>query len=442
MVKFQNIPDFYGDTQWFADSRFGLFIHFGLYSVAARHEWIQTLEEINAESYQRYFDVFNPDLLDPADWAREAKKAGMKYVVITAKHHDGFSLWDTKHSDFKVTNTPYKKDLLKELIDAFRAEGLHIGVYYSLLDWHHPDFTLDGYHPDRNSPNQALESKKDMARYRKFMLDQLEELFTNYGKIDYLWFDFSYRDKDWGNYQGKGKDDWGSEDIEKLVLKLQPHVLLNDRLDLKRGVTTHEQYQRAKTGDNEELLWEGCQTLNGSWGYHRDNDQFKSPDMIVKMLIDTVSNNGNILINVGPNARGEWDSKSKAILSEVGEWVRLNARSIFSCKGSNIVAPADCRITQNKNRLYLHIFSWPYRTITLKNITKKVKFAQFLHDGSEVNIIEGRVLNQKRKAETNLNNEIKALHIKEKLEDTTIIIEIPVKKPQMLVPVIEIILED
>ena len=184
--------------QWWTDARFGMFIHWGLYALPARHEWVKNQERITTEDYQKYFDHFNPDMFDPKAWAKMAKEAGMKYVVITSKHHEGFCLWDSKYTDYKATNTPIKKDLLKEYVEAFRAEGLKVGFYYSLLDWHHPDFTIDRCHPQRLGDNATeadyakLNKGKDMAKYRQYMKDQVTELLTNYGKISIIWFDFSY----------------------------------------------------------------------------------------------------------------------------------------------------------------------------------------------------------------------------------------------------------
>lgn len=184
-----------GDTSWFIHDRFGMFIHFGLYSLPARHEWIKSFEKIPEEKYQKYFEHFNPDLYDPKDWARQAREAGMKYVVLTTKHHEGFCLFDTKYTDYNVMNTPYGKDIVREYVDAFRAEGIHVGFYYSLIDWHHPDFTIDRIHPRRDDENaEELNRGRDMKKYAKYMRDQVTELLTNYGKIDVLWFDFSYPD--------------------------------------------------------------------------------------------------------------------------------------------------------------------------------------------------------------------------------------------------------
>ncbi|ANU38143.1 alpha-L-fucosidase [Vibrio scophthalmi] len=388
---YTNFPENLGNPQWFVDARFGMFIHFGLYSLPARHEWVMTLEEIEAENYQKYFDNFNPDLFEPKELAKLAKKSGFKYVVFTAKHHDGFAMWDSKYTDYKVTNTPYKKDIMKEVIDAFRSEGIEIGLYYSLIDWNHADFKIDGYHPDRNRVDLEKESQKDMTKYQQFIKNQITELLTEYGDISYLWFDFSYENKFKDHLKGKGKNDWDSENLEKLILELQPNIILNDRLDLKRGVTTHEQYQRAKSSSEDKVVWEGCQTLNGSWGYHRDNDNFKTSEMIIKMLIDTVSNDGNLLLNIGPNARGQIDKTSRKLLGEIGEWMGLHSKSIYKSEGSTVTPPADCRYTIRDNKLYLHIFSWPYRTLTLKNIPKKVKYAQLLNDYSELKVIEAGV---------------------------------------------------
>ena len=181
-------------TDWFTEARFGMFIHWGLYAMPARGEWIRHNEQIPNEDYEKYFERFDPDLLDAKEWARAAKAAGMRYLVITTKHHEGFCLWDSKFTDYKATNTPAKRDLLREIVDAFRAEGLRIGFYYSLLDWHHPEFPIDPKHPLRNRPAEEIakmNKRRDVRKYARYMRDQVTELLTQYGKIDILWFDFS-----------------------------------------------------------------------------------------------------------------------------------------------------------------------------------------------------------------------------------------------------------
>ena len=185
-----------GNTEWFVQDRFGMFIHFGLYAMPARHEWIKTYELISEEKYDKYFKYFNPDLFDAKEWARKAKEAGMKYAVLTTKHHEGFCMFDSAYTDYKITNTPFGRDLVKEYADAFRAEGLKVGFYYSLIDWHHPDFTIDQKHPRRCEPDaEEMNKTRDMKKYAEYMRNQMKELLTNYGKIDILWFDFTYPDK-------------------------------------------------------------------------------------------------------------------------------------------------------------------------------------------------------------------------------------------------------
>ena len=182
-----------GNTAWFTHDRFGMFIHWGLYSMPARHEWVKTRERTPEEVYDRYFQYFDPDLYDPKEWARQAKAAGMRYAVFTTKHHEGFCMFDSQYTDYKCTNTPAGRDLTREFVDAFRAEGIHIGFYYSLIDWHHPDFTIDVNHPRRDDPDAKEQNEgRDMHRYAEYMRNQIRELLTNYGKIDILWLDFSY----------------------------------------------------------------------------------------------------------------------------------------------------------------------------------------------------------------------------------------------------------
>ena len=423
------------DSQWFTDSKYGLFIHFGLYSVAARHEWVQTLEEMDDKAYSRYFNHFNPDLFNAVEWAERAKKYGFKYVIFTVKHHDGFCLWDTKGTSFNITQTSFKRDLLDEFVEAFRAQGIKVGLYYSLLDWHQKSFPIDGYHPMRNHGK----SEGDIQAYQQFMKEQIRELLTHYGRIDYLWFDFSYASREWKNYKGKGPKEWDSLGLEKLIYSLQPQILLNDRLGLSRGVKTPEQFSRSK-GMGEDL-WETVQTLNNSWGYDRDNKNFKTSEMVLKQLIDTVSKGGNFVINIGPNARGEWDQRSDTILKEVGEWFRLNGDSIYNARSSSYRPPVDCRYTAKGNKLYLHVFSWPYRTILLPDLGGKLEFARMLNDGSEIRFVDTTQIGGERKATENLYKEITEVHIKESLDKSTMVLNLPVEKPNDIVPVIELTLK-
>ncbi|MFA5688287.1 MAG: alpha-L-fucosidase [Kiritimatiellales bacterium] len=377
-----------GDSRWFTEARFGMFIHWGLYALPARGEWILKRELIPAEHYQVYFDLFNPDLFDPKAWAKATREAGMKYFVITAKHHEGFCLWDSKYTDYKVTNTPAGRDLLREVVDAFRAEGLRIGLYYSLIDWHHPDFTIDPVHPLWDHPDrEKLNRGRDMKRYTEYMRNQVTELLTEYGEVDILWFDYSYPDR------GKGRNEWESEKLIQLIRKLQPDVLIDNRIDLPEAgdITTPEQYTPdapMRDKDGNPALWEGCQTFSGSWGYHRDETSWKTPKMCIEMLVNHVSRNGNLLMNVGPTARGYIDDRALNCLNGFAEWMRFNSRAIYGCGAApeEYQAPLDCRYTWNPvtRRLYLHLFAWPFKHIHLPGLAGKVRYAQLLADGSEI----------------------------------------------------------
>jgi len=381
--------------KWWTDARFGMFIHWGLYAMPARHEWVKNREKLTNEQYQKYFDMFNPDLYDPKEWAKMARQAGMKYVVLTAKHHEGFCLFDSKFTDYKSTNTPVKKDLIKEYVEAFRAEGLKVGFYYSLIDWHHPDYTIDRNHPQRqelDTEYEKLNKGKDMSRYRDYMKNQVRELLTNYGEISIIWFDFSFPGKN-----GKGRDDWDSQNLLKLARSLQPGIIVDDRLDLRDveggwDFTTPEQYKVDKWPEvnGKRVPWETCQTFSGSWGYYRDETTWKSPAQLLELLIESVSKGGNLLLNVGPTARGTFDERAQDRLDAMGEWMKVNSRSVYGCTEApaGFTAPGNTVLTYNPvtNRLYVHLLAYPMGRLTLKNMADKVKYVQFLHDASEISM--------------------------------------------------------
>lgn len=426
------MPDSDARTAWFTHDRFGLFIHWGLYSLPARHEWIRNLERISNEDYQKYFDHFDPDLYDPAAWARMARQAGMKYVVLTTKHHEGFCLWDSALTDYKAPNTPARRDLLRPFVDAFRTEGLKIGFYHSLIDWHHPDFPIDGLHPMRDDlAFREAQKHRDIRKYVEYLHGQTRELLTNFGRIDIMWFDFSYSRFDWGWSKGRGKEDWQSEKLMAMVRQLQPHIIVNDRLEVGGDLKTPEEYQphSPMTIDGQPVVWEACQTMNGSWGYDRDNLNWRPADMLLRMLIDSVSKGGNMLLNVGPTARGEFPPLAVQRLAAIGEWMRLHNRSIYGCTASNFTPPPDCRYTQNGNRLYLHVFAWPFRHLHLPGLADKVRYAQLLNDASEVKM---RVIPADADAwNTTMAGQTGALTL-----------ELPVQKPDVLVPVVELFLKE
>jgi len=424
-----------GNTTWFTHDRFGMFIHWGLYALPARHEWIKSRECITEEKYQKYFELFDPDLYDPKEWAAQAKAAGMKYAVLTTKHHEGFCMWDSAYTEYKSTNTPAGRDLVKEYVEAFRAEGLKVGFYYSLIDWHHPDFTVDKIHPRRYDEDaKDLNEGRDMKRYAEYMRNQVTELLTNYGKIDILWYDFSYEgDEIWP--EGKSKDAWEAEELIALTRKLQPGIIIDNRTGIEQDIWTPEQFQPTEWLKYEEtgelLTWEACQTFSGSWGYYRDEQTWKSPEMLIRMLVNTVALGGNLLMNVGPTARGYLDQRAQDALSVYAKWMKYNSRAIYGCTMAEPdllpALPPDCRFTQSEDgkRLYLHLYAWPFIHVQLPGLAGRVKYAQMLHDGSEILFTEGALE-----------------HFGEGLpkEEGLLVLELPVIKPDVVVPVIELFL--
>jgi len=418
--------------KWWTHARFGMFIHWGLYSMAARHEWVKKIEEMTDEDYQKYFELFDPDLYDPTEWARLAKQAGMKYFVITSKHHEGFCLWDSKYTDYKATNTPYGNDLLKPIVQAFREEGLRVGFYYSLLDWHHPEYPVDYHHPMyRNEEFKQKNKNRDVKKYAAYLHNQIREILTEFGQIDCLFLDFSFPDlKD-----GKGRNDWQSEKLMKMIRELQPNIIINDRLDLLDvpdgwDFRTPEQFKPREwvKMDGKKVPWETCQTFSGSWGYHRDESSWKSTKQLVVLLIETVSKGGNLLLNVGPTARGTFDDRAKLRLNQIGEWMKLHSRSIYGCTQApeQFKAPENCLLTYNPetNRIYVHFLDWPMGRLILDGFGGKVKYVQLLNDASEVKSIE----------------EHRSSVMNEEISGETLILGLPIQKPDVVVPVIELFL--
>ncbi len=420
----------------FKDRRLGLFVHFGLYSLAARGEWMRHGGRTSDADYQQYFDHFDPDLYDPRDLAAQAEAAGAKYVVVTTKHHEGFCLWDSDLSDFTAVHTPYGRDLLAPLVEALRERGLGVGLYHSLIDWHHPHFPIDGLHPLRDDPTAlAGQPGRDIAKYREYLHGQVRELLTRFGPINELWLDFSYPDHIhegtpvWG---GKGAADWGSEELLAMVRELQPGALVNDRLGVPGDFVTPEQFQPSETvlRDGRPVPWEACQTINGSWGYDRDNQEHKSPDLLLRMLVDTVSKDGNLLLNVGPTGRGELDPVARRTLAEIGEWMRRHDRSIHGAGPSGFTPPPDCRYTQRGDRLYLHLFAWPFETVHLPGLAGCVDYAQFLHDASEVAL----EIHDHARAATMTDEPTQP--------PGTLTLRLPVRRPDEEIPVVELFLRE
>lgn len=426
---------------WWRRDRFGMFIHFGLYSVAARHEWAKTLEGIDDQTYDaRYLAHFNPDLLDVRAWAKTARSAGMRYVVLTAKHHEGFCLWDTDTTDYKITRSAFGRDLLREYVDAFRAEGLRVGIYYSVIDWHHPDYTVDSVHPlmreaDRHEKGRdaglaSINASRNMDRYRAYLFAQVRELLTRYGRIDIIWYDYTPK----GKY-GKSYRDWNSVELVRLTRQLQPDIIIDSRLDLMDtddgwDFVTPEQFkpQVWPTVRGRRVPWETCHALSENWCYVPDQKNPKDVRQMIGLLCGTVARGGNLILNVGPNARGEIAATDVERLVGLSRWMHWNSRAIYGCTAvpDGFVTPNGTELTYNPktNRIYVHLLDYPMGFLPL-DFFDRVAYAQFLHDGSEIALVAP-------KARHNQNGEQQG----EKGG-----LALPMRRPSVPVPVVELFLK-
>ena len=385
-------------VEWFKRARFGMFIHWGLYAVPARGEWVRSVERISVEDYQQYFDEFNPVDYDPRKWARACKQAGMQYAVLTAKHHDGFCLFDSKLTDYNSVKC-CGRDLVREYLDAFRAEGIRVGLYYSIIDWHHPDFPHygDKQHPMRDNPAYK-DYKYDFDKYLEYMHGQIKELCTNYGKIDIFWFDFSYDDM-------RGEK-WKATELVRMIRSYQPDVLMDNRLEVSGESfgSLATQNPTEYCGDfvspeqiippegvvddmGKPVVWESCITMNNNWGYNSRDNHFKTADIVIKKLVECVSKGGNMLINMGPDARGNIPAQSLEILEKVGNWMHANGEAIYNCGRSELPRPDYGRITQNGKDIYFHVNEPQIGFVPLVGIkAEDVKCIRLLKDGSEMKI--------------------------------------------------------
>ncbi|SFS71534.1 alpha-L-fucosidase [Paenibacillus sp. BC26] len=378
--------------KWFMDDRFGMFIHWGLYAIPARGEWVRSLEKLTVADYEPFFEEFNPVKYNPKEWAKAAKAAGMKYAVMTAKHHDGFCLFDSKLTDYKATNTPAGRDLIREYIEAFRSEGIRVGLYYSIIDWHHEDYPHfgDKIHPMRDNEDYR-NHQIEFDRYLTYMHGQVKELLTNYGTIDVMWFDFSYDDMT--------GEKWKATELVQMMRGLQPDIVIDNRLGGDKKSAEPEVYagdfmspeqllppEGVVNEAGEPLPWEACITLNDHWGYCAGDNNYKSPKTVIRGLVECVSKGGNLLLNVGPNAKGEIPRQSLEILAEVGQWMDDNGSSLYGCGPAKLEKPEWGRYTQNGNYLYAHIYDRGMGPINFRGLNGKIKRARLLADGTEIKV--------------------------------------------------------
>ncbi|MEM8737054.1 MAG: alpha-L-fucosidase [Planctomycetota bacterium] len=345
-------------TTWFAEARFGMFIHWGLYALLGRGEWAMSRECIPADEYASLQDRFTAEDYDPRRWARLAVEAGMKYAVLTSKHHEGFCLWDSKACSFNAVNSAAQRDLFAEYVEAFRDEGLKVGVYYSLGDWKHPDWKR-GYEGD------------DAARQRfmDYTAELLHELMTGYGPLDLLFYDLP---------QNYSSNEWRSVELNAMVRELQPHILVNNRALTTEDYATPEQHATASPPGR---LWESCMTLNDNWGYAPHDHNFKTPRQVARTLGWIASGGGNLLLNVGPDPAGRIPEPSRQVLGEVGRWLDLHGEAIYASQRHAMSWNSFGPVSARGHDLYLHLASYFGSTLHVGALTNQVKSATLLTTG-------------------------------------------------------------
>lgn len=383
--------------RWWRESRFGMFIHWGLYAIPAGEwdgknvsgagEWILNTARITPDAYKPLIGQFNPVKFDAKRWVRIAKDAGMRYIVITSKHHEGFGLWDSALTDWDVGGTPFKRDILKELAEACQAEGIRLCFYHSIMDWLHPDYL------PRRAWDPRPADTADFNRYRDFMKGQLKELLSGtYGDIGVLWFDGEW-ESTWTHEFGKDLDDY--------VRSLKRDIIVNNRVDVGRegmvGFSKNPEY-RGDFGTPEQQIpatgvpgadWETCMTMNDTWGFHKNDHNWKSNETLIRMISDIASKGGNFLLNVGPTAEGEIPPESVERLAAIGAWMRTNGEAIHATQASPFASLPWGRATMKPiaggTRIFLHVFEWPASgSLSVPGLLNPVRKATLLGGGELV----------------------------------------------------------
>ncbi|MDN3666738.1 alpha-L-fucosidase [Algibacter miyuki] len=380
--------------EWWRDSKFGMFIHWGAYSIIGGErgtkiagggaEWAMDKLDYTIEDYEKFPEMFNPVMFDADAWVSMAKNAGMKYIVLTSKHHEGFGLWDSKVSDYDVMDkSPFKRDIVKELAEACKKQGIKFCLYYSIVDWHHPQAQGNLY------PNYNISQHDDPSvvnpefpeYYENYMKPQVGELLKNYGDIGVVWFDGDWI-SDYTTEMGK--------DLYKYIREIQPNTIVNNRVDKGRtgmdGMNNQPGEFAGDFGTPEQEIpdtgidsdWEACMTMNGSWGYKPSDNNWKSSEDLIEKLVDIVSKGGNFLLNIGPDGFGRFPAESIRRLDAMGEWTKVNGEAVYGASASPYEKPKWGRYTQKDGVVYAHVFDWPKDGVLKLNKEIKVKKATLL----------------------------------------------------------------
>ena len=381
---YQPTPENLQTRAWFEDARFGLFIHWGVYSVLGDGEWVMNNQRIPVSAYEKLPGFFNPVSFNAAEWVSLVKDAGMKYITITSKHHDGFAMWDSKVSDYNVVKrTPYGKDILKQLADECQKQGIKLFFYHSQLDWHHPDYfprggTGNGY---TGRPENG-----DWNKYLDYMDAQLAELLTGYGPLAGIWFDGMW---------DKPKADWRLRQTYDLIHRLQPAAMVgsNHHLAPFPG-EDFQMFEKDLPGHNTtgfspdqkvgDLPKETCETINNTWGFNLQDQSHKSTTDLIRYLVKSAGYGANFLLNVGPMPDGRIQPEHASRLREMGSWLKTNGETIYGTRGGPLTPRSWGVCTQKGNKVYVHVLDWQDEVITMPMPGKGVKSARLFADKTPV----------------------------------------------------------
>lgn len=365
---------------WWQEARFGMFIHWGPVSLKGTEIGWSRGREVPAAEYDQLYKSFNPEKFSAKAWVKIAKDAGMKYMVLTSKHHDGFCLWDTKTTEYNIMNTPFGRDVIKELAEECKKEGIIFCTYYSILDWYHPDYNdFD----TQGGPGYALQNgdKPDINRYNKYLKSQMDELINNYGPLGIMWYDGEW-EKPWTHEMG--------QDLYEYMRNLQDDIIINNRVDKGRkgmeGITlTDKKYAGDFDTPEQEIgkyqvdrPWESCITIAKQWAW-KPNDKLKSFEECIETLVQTVGGDGNLLLNVGPMPNGEIEARQVERLKEIGAWLEENGESIYGTRGGPFKPEKWGVSTSKGNLVYLHVLQAKGKELKLPALDQQVKKVSFLH---------------------------------------------------------------